>query len=69
MAAPARGTVTIDITECKGCGRCVESCPPKCLAMAGDFSCYGRLALAAGRRFIDQHAHDEAVTQADGFAY
>jgi Pyruvate/2-oxoacid:ferredoxin oxidoreductase gamma subunit len=28
-----------------------------------------RLALAAGRRFIDQHAHDEAVTQADGFAY
>jgi len=28
-----------------------------------------RLALAAGRRFIDQHAHEEAVTQADGFAY
>jgi len=28
-----------------------------------------RLALAAGRRFIDRHAHDEAVTQPDGFAY
>ncbi len=28
-----------------------------------------RRALEAGRRFIDQHAHDEAVTQPDGFAY
>ena len=41
MAAAARGKVTIDITECKGCGLCVESCPPKCLAMAHDLSCYG----------------------------
>ena len=28
-----------------------------------------RRALTAGRQFIDRHAHDEAVTQADGFAY
>ena len=28
-----------------------------------------RQALAAGRRFIDRHAHNEAVTQPDGFAY
>jgi 2-oxoisovalerate ferredoxin oxidoreductase beta subunit len=28
-----------------------------------------RQALAAGRQFIDRHAHDEALTQADGFAY
>jgi len=27
-----------------------------------------RKALAAGRRFIDQHAHEEALTQPDGFA-
>jgi 2-oxoisovalerate ferredoxin oxidoreductase beta subunit len=28
-----------------------------------------RRALAAGRQFIDRHVHDEAVAQADGFAY
>ena len=27
-----------------------------------------RKALAAGRRFIDEHAHEEAVSQPDGFA-
>jgi hypothetical protein len=27
-----------------------------------------RKALAAGRRFIDEHAHDEALSQPDGFA-
>lgn len=34
MAAQARGKVTIDVRECKGCGLCVESCPPKCLELA-----------------------------------
>jgi ferredoxin len=28
------GNITIDIEECKGCGLCVESCPPKCLEPA-----------------------------------
>jgi Pyruvate/2-oxoacid:ferredoxin oxidoreductase gamma subunit len=28
-----------------------------------------RQALAAGRKFVDQHAHEEAVSQPDGFAY
>ena len=28
-----------------------------------------REALATGRRFVDEHAHLEAVTQPDGFAY
>lgn len=28
-----------------------------------------RQALVAGRHFIDQHAHDEAVMQPDGFSY
>ncbi len=31
MAGQARGKVTVDVEECKGCGLCVESCPPKCL--------------------------------------
>lgn len=38
---PARGNVTIDIEECKGCGLCVESCPPKCLELAPELSHYG----------------------------
>jgi 2-oxoglutarate ferredoxin oxidoreductase subunit delta len=37
----ARGKVTIDVEECKGCGLCVESCPPKCLELAPELSAYG----------------------------
>jgi 2-oxoglutarate ferredoxin oxidoreductase subunit delta len=38
---PARGNITIDVDECKGCGLCIESCPPKCLELAPDLSSYG----------------------------
>jgi NAD-dependent dihydropyrimidine dehydrogenase PreA subunit len=31
MAGQARGKVTIDEEECKGCGLCIESCPPHCI--------------------------------------
>ncbi len=41
MPAAARGTVTVNIDECKGCGLCVESCPPKCLELAPELSAYG----------------------------
>ena len=41
MPGPARGNVEIDIEECKGCGLCVESCPPKCLGLAAELSAYG----------------------------
>ena len=41
MAGQARGKVTIDVEECKGCGLCVESCPPKCLELAEELSAYG----------------------------
>jgi len=39
--AQARGSVRIDVMECKGCGLCVESCPPKCLALERELSEYG----------------------------
>jgi 2-oxoglutarate ferredoxin oxidoreductase subunit delta len=29
-----RGSVSIDAEECKGCGLCVEACPPRVLALA-----------------------------------
>ena len=41
MAGPARGKVTIRVDECKGCGLCVESCPPECLKLAPDLSPLG----------------------------
>ena len=39
--AQARGKVMIDVEECKGCGLCVESCPPKCLELMSELSSYG----------------------------
>jgi len=41
MAGQARGKVTVDVNECKGCGLCVESCPPKCLELVPELSSYG----------------------------
>ena len=41
MAGQARGKVSIDVDECKGCGLCVESCPPKCLLLTPELSSYG----------------------------
>jgi 2-oxoglutarate ferredoxin oxidoreductase subunit delta len=34
-AKPDRGAVITDPEECKGCGLCVEACPPKVLHLGG----------------------------------
>ena len=41
MAAQPRGSVTINTEECKGCGLCVEACPPKCLELERELNQYG----------------------------
>ena len=41
MAVQPRGKVTIDVAECKGCGLCVASCPPKCLELAPELNTNG----------------------------
>jgi 2-oxoglutarate ferredoxin oxidoreductase subunit delta len=41
MAGPSRGMVKVDTDECKGCGLCVESCPPKCLELKHELNRYG----------------------------
>jgi 2-oxoglutarate ferredoxin oxidoreductase subunit delta len=41
MATVSRGNVRINVEECKGCGLCVESCPPKCLSLASEMNAYG----------------------------
>jgi 2-oxoglutarate ferredoxin oxidoreductase subunit delta len=41
MASQPRGNVIIDLEECKGCGLCVESCPPECLFLAPELNHYG----------------------------
>ncbi len=38
---PARGNILIDSEECKGCGLCVESCPPECLELLAELNAYG----------------------------
>ena len=37
----ARGTVYIDRNRCKGCGFCIEFCPPKVLAFAVSYNEHG----------------------------
>lgn len=44
-----RGLLKIDVEECKGCGLCVEACPPHVIAMSEHLNHYGyRTALYSG---------------------
>ncbi len=36
-----RGTVVIVANRCKGCGFCVELCPPKCLDLSDTYNSKG----------------------------
>src|SRR5262245_37433382 len=40
MAARSKGHVEIDSGECKGCGLCVEVCPPEVLELAPELNPY-----------------------------
>ncbi len=44
-----RGLLQVDEQECKGCGLCVEACPPKVIALSERLNHYGyRTATYAG---------------------
>lgn len=44
-----RGRLRIDEEECKGCGLCIEACPPKVIALSERMNRYGyRTAVYAG---------------------
>ncbi len=44
-----RGLLRIDGDECKGCGLCIEACPPKVIALSERLNHYGyRIAVYAG---------------------
>lgn len=46
---PTRGLLRVDVNECKGCGLCVEACPPKAIALSEKLNHYGyRTATYAG---------------------
>ena len=36
-----KGTVAINVEECKGCGLCVEACTPGSLSLAAHLNRYG----------------------------
>jgi NAD-dependent dihydropyrimidine dehydrogenase PreA subunit len=37
----SRGFVVLNAEECKGCGLCVEACPPNVLYLAASLNRYG----------------------------
>ena len=41
IGKPDRGTVDMNSEECKGCGLCVEACPPRVLVLAEGLNRYG----------------------------
>ena len=44
-----RGLIRVGINECKGCGLCIEACPPKVIVMSQRLNHYGyRTATYAG---------------------
>ncbi len=44
-----RGLLRVDVNECKGCGLCVEACPPKVIGLSERLNHYGyRTAVYAG---------------------
>jgi len=44
-----RGQLRIDGDECKGCGLCIEACPPKVISMSERLNHYGyKTAIYAG---------------------
>lgn len=44
-----RGLVHVNSDECKGCGLCLEACPPKALHLIDELNPYGyRTAAYAG---------------------
>ena len=44
-----RGLLRIDRDECKGCGLCIEACPPKVIALSEELNHYGyRTAVYVG---------------------
>jgi len=40
-AKPDRGSAEMNSEECKGCGLCIEACPPKVLRLASTRNRYG----------------------------
>jgi 2-oxoglutarate ferredoxin oxidoreductase subunit delta len=44
-----RGLIRVDTDECKGCGLCIEACPPKVIALSERLNHYSyRTATYAG---------------------
>jgi Pyruvate/2-oxoacid:ferredoxin oxidoreductase delta subunit len=46
---PDRGKMRVDVEECKGCGLCVDACPPRAIMLNEKLNRYGyRTAMYTG---------------------
>ncbi len=36
-----RGRLRVDVNECKGCGLCIEACPPNAIHLSNELNHYG----------------------------
>jgi NAD-dependent dihydropyrimidine dehydrogenase PreA subunit len=46
---PDRGQMRVDVDECKGCGLCVDACPPRVIVLNEKLNRYGyRTAMYTG---------------------
>ncbi|MGA8086093.1 MAG: ferredoxin family protein [Terracidiphilus sp.] len=36
-----RGLLRVDVNECKGCGLCIEACPPNAIHLSDELNHYG----------------------------
>jgi 2-oxoglutarate ferredoxin oxidoreductase subunit delta len=41
MKVLTRGTVTVDVEQCKGCDMCIPACPPGVLSMSHEVNARG----------------------------
>jgi ferredoxin len=65
---PDRGQFHIDEQRCKGCGLCIEACPPKVIGMSERLNHYGySTAVYPGAEIVKDNKNDKSADIHMGF--